>query len=634
LTSSRRVTPDNAPDIASICVRLDGLPLAIELAAARIKLFTPQALLGRLSNRLKILTGGAKDLPARQQTLRGAIEWSYELLSEEEKQLFRRLAVFNGGRTLEAIERVCNSESLQVNDWGWGSLQIDVMDGTQSLLDKSLLVEREGHNKEPRYWMLETIQEYAWEKLRESGEAAVLQREHALYFMALVEEAEPHLTGERQQEWVDRLADEYDNIRAALDWANQQSKLDASNTQTAEEAGEGAAEIGFRIAGALWRFWAVKGLFTEGREHLRRLLELTEAEATAQGHPLSASKSRSRAKALNGVGVLAWRQGDYSSAQSLQTAALELGGEIGDKQIMAFSLNGLGSVAKEQGDSAAARSLYEESLSLRREIGDKRGIAVSLNNLGNVASDQGDSAAARSQYEECLVLMREIGDKRGIANTLINLGDMAMEQGEYTAARSLLVESLVLMRELGDKWGIATSLAGLGGVAIRGAGRVGQGPEGEVERGARLLGAAEGLLQSMGAVLEHEEREPYEWSVQQARSLLGEEAFEKERQEGWAMSIEEATEYALQPAVDEPARAQSVKSGQTGQFGRSDEERLERQERQRQVEEQLHIKIDQERKARQVEAIIGTEYFVDLQARASALLLERKEREASGHGRQ
>jgi predicted ATPase len=658
------ITADNAPDIASICTRLDGLPLAIELAAARIRLFTPQALLGRLSDRLKILTGGAKDLPARQQTMRGALEWSYDLLSEEEKQLFRRLAVFIGGRTLEAIETVCNFD---------GSLQIDVLDGVQSLLDKSLLVEREGSDGQPRYWMLETIQEYAEEKLRESGEAATLQREHALYVMRLAEEVEPHLTGKDQRAWLDRLEDEHDNIRAALEWASAlaQVGVQAAGEEGSDEASNEAGEVGLRIAGAIWRFWHMSGLYTEGRELLHRAIVAWEASGSGgQGGSFSTSTlsdkgaiggagstGRSKAEALNGEGALAYRQGDYTAAHSLLVAAHELGREVGDKQTVANSLNMLGIVTLEQGDHPAARALYEESLALKREIGDTYGIAASLSNLGNVVAEQGDYPAARALYEESLALTREIGDKWGMGASLSNLGAVAFLQGDYPAARALEEESLALKREIGDKSGIAASLsnlgsvvteqgdypaaraleeeslaltreigdtkgtiiclAGLGVVAVRLA--AGSGQDGHVEqleRGVKLLGAVEGILESISGVLDRADRLPYERSVKQARGLLGEGIFKRAWDEGRTMSMEQAIEYAFQLAADEPDRAAS------------DGEGLERQ---RQVDEiqtrkNFNISIDQERKARQVEAITGTDYFQELQARARVLLLERKER--------
>ncbi len=378
------VTNDNAPAVAEICVRLDGLPLAIELAAARTKLFSPQALLDRLSSRLKMLTGGARNVPARQQTIRNMIEWSYDLLNEGEKQLFRRMAVFQGGRTLEGLEAVCNSEALQVE----GQLEVDVLDGVESLVNQSLLQQREGRDGEPRFWMLETIHEYTREKLEESEEGETLQREHAEYYMRLVEEAEPELTGAKQTEWLHRLEEEHDNLRTALRWAK-------------EHNGDGDAhkvEVGLRIAGALWRFWKVRGYLSEGREKLAGMLALPTLPTASTLAPTPAplpqtlrTQSHSphspyslnlfRAKALNGAGVLAYRQGDYISARSLHEESLAIKRELGDKQGIASSLNNLGNVADDQGDYANARSLHEESLAIKRELGDKRGIASSLNNL-------------------------------------------------------------------------------------------------------------------------------------------------------------------------------------------------------------------------------------------------------------
>jgi predicted ATPase/class 3 adenylate cyclase/Tfp pilus assembly protein PilF len=618
------VTNENAPAVAEICVRLDGLPLAIELAAARIKMLPPQALLTRLSSRLKLLTGGSRDLPARQQTLRGAIEWSYDLLNEGEKQLFRRMAVFQGGRTLEGLEAVCNSEALQV----YGQLEIEVFDGAQSLLDKSLLGQREGSNDEPRFWMLETIHEYAREKLEESGEAAALQREHALYFMLMAEEAEPHLTGAQQQEWLERLEDEHDNIRAALRWAIESEEPEK-------------VEMGLRIAGAIWRFWLVRGYISEGREELSGLLERAEAEVTRIAvEGLEARRLGAyRAKALSAAGNLTSMQGDYASARSLLEKSLHLYEEIGDKYGITYLLNSLANKALEQGDYASARLQLEESLHLCREIGDKHGIADALSTLANMAARHGDYtsarslygeglallrefgnkrnialslsclgyvalqqgeyvsarslleeglalqreigdkyqsaytlsslgsvalqqeeyAAARSLYEESLALQGEFGDKYGIAYSLSSLGSVALQQEEYAAARSLYEESLALQREIGNKQGIATSLAGLGGLAVavgRGdradsvsqvenSGRTGSNTPDETGRGVRLLGAGEVLLESMGAVLDATEELAYERAVASARAQLGEEEFERLRQEGQDMSMEQAIEYAL-----------------------------------------------------------------------------------------
>lgn len=434
------LTDENTPVVAEICVRLDGLPLAIELAAARVRLSSPQTLLARLSERLKVLTGGARDLPVRHQTMRGAIAWSYDLLDEGEKQLFRRLAVFHGQRTLEAVEAVCNYDSEYNSE-----PQLDIPDGVQSLLDKSLLQRREGSEGRSRLWMLETLHEYAQEKLEESGECEALKREHALYFMRLAEEAEPELTGNQQAAWLVRLDQEHDNIRAALRWAMENGTTEA-------------VEVGLRMFGATWRFWNIRGHFTEGREQLMDIL--------GRETDLSLPTMRAyRAKALNGAGVLAWSQGDYAAARALHEESLAMRRELGDKQGIAYTLTNLGIVAWSQSDYATARTMHEESLVLKRELGDKLGISYSLNNLGTVTREQGDYAAARALYEESLALRRELGDKLGIAYTLTNMGTVAHLQGDYSYALALHEESLTLKRELGDELGIAYTLNNLGNVA-------------------------------------------------------------------------------------------------------------------------------------------------------------------------
>ena len=572
-----KLTDDNATAVAQICAQLDGLPLAIELAAARVKFLSPQNILTRLKSRLELLTGGPRDMPARQRTLRCALEWSYELLDDEEKRLFRRLAVFRSGGTLEAIEAVCN---------GRGDLQVDVLEGVRSLIDNSLLRKEETANGEPRFIMLETIHEYATEKLEESGEAKQVQGGHSVYFMRLAEEAEPHLKGPEQQEWLDRLEEEHDNLRSALQWAR-------------ESDDEEAVVTGLRLGGALWQFWAVRGYLNEGWAQLSGLLKAAHARSVEANEERGLKERESpiykasRAKALNGAGILADLLGDYVSARSVHEEGLALRRELGDKKGIAASLNNLGSlaqqqgdyvsasalyeeslalkrelgddwsvaislsnlglVAQQQGDYVAARSLYEESLNLARELGDKAGIAISLNNLGLVAHLQGDYTSARSLYEESLALKRELGDKRGAAISLSNLGLVAVEQGDYTPASSRFEESLTLRRELGDKWGIALSLAGLGGVAVAlgsasysRSSAIGEtGEAGEIGRGVRLLGVVEALLESIGAVLEAEDRLPYERAVASARALLGAEEFERLWALGRAMTMEQGIEYAL-----------------------------------------------------------------------------------------
>jgi predicted ATPase/class 3 adenylate cyclase len=425
------LTNANAPAVAEICHRLDGLPLAIELAAARSKLFAPDALLARLSSRLQVLTGGARTLPARQQTIRATIDWSYHLLDQGERALFARLGVFVGGCTFESTEAVCKPA---------GVLSMDVTDGITSLLDKNLLRQVEGSDGEPRFVMLETIREYALERLEASGKTDLLRQWHADYFLALTEAAEPHIIGTEQAAWHNRLEAEHDNLRSALAWSHAASR----------------AELGLRLAGALWRFWRARGYFNEGRDWLARLFAL----------PHSGDVSAwVRGKALLGAGTFANLQGDYTQAGVLLVESLALCRTLDDKQGTAWALNELGAVAYDQGDRGQARALWEESLALFRERNDKRGMAEVLDKLGRVARERGDYGRATALFQESLNLSRELGYDRGAAIVLKSLGNMAWLQGDYGAARALHKDSLALYSELDDKWGLALSLNRLGLVA-------------------------------------------------------------------------------------------------------------------------------------------------------------------------
>ncbi len=486
-----RLTAGNARAVAEICVRLDGLPLAIELAAARVRMLPPPLLLARLSRRLSLLTEGARDAPARQQTMRRTIEWSYDLLDSGEQQLFRRMAPFTGGRSMEALEAVCN--------WD-GRLGIDVFEGVEALLSKNLLRQATGRAGEPRFWMLETIHEYAREKLAESGEAAVLAREHARYFLGLAEEAEPHLTGKEQQEWLARLEDEHENLRAVLVWAGEQATAGNTDGRSAvqatvvqgEEVAE-AAELGLRLGATLYRFWHTKGLYTEGRDHLQKALSVwanvergkepelglesqERAVAADAGRgpaglgdgsppPHHADMVRIKAKALNAAGSLAGWQGDAAAARTALEAALALGQATGDGSSISASLGHLARLAFDAGDYSAARVLFEESLVVQRELGNQWGVANALNGLGIVANEQGDFYASRALFEESLALRWELGDKIGLSTALHNLGFVAKQLSDYATARALYEESLALRRELGDRPGIAMSLHNLGVVA-------------------------------------------------------------------------------------------------------------------------------------------------------------------------
>jgi predicted ATPase len=467
-----QINAQNARAVAEICVRLEGIPLALVLAAARVKALPPPALLAKLGSRLQLLTGGSRDLDIRQQTLRNTIGWSYDLLTAEEQQLFRRMAVFRGGWTLAAAAAVCNVDRA-ASTVAEPAFDLAVLDGITSLVDKSLMYTTENGSGEPRYGMLETIREYAWEQLGESGEAAVLQKAHALYFLDLAERTEPELTGGQQAEGLACLEEEHDNIRAVLRWARDQAAHSGGPVAGGADSAAGAEglAIGLRLAGAIRRFWSVRGYFGEGREQLAALLEL-DAAATAQaarGDPTAAAARDAlrphRARVLDGAGVLALLQGDYGAARALLERGLALFRELGDSAGSAASLGNLGDVARGQGDYTTARALYTESLALFRQLGDNWGIASALGHLGVVARVQGDYDAARALNEQSLALQRELGDKQGVAYSLGNLGIVAQEQGDYTAARALHEESLALRRELGDKRGITLSLGNLGIVA-------------------------------------------------------------------------------------------------------------------------------------------------------------------------
>lgn len=447
------VTNENAPSVAEICHRLDGLPLAIELAAARVKLFAPQAMLGRLESRLKLLTGGARDLPARQQTLRGAIAWSYDLLTQGEQMFFRRISVFVGGCTLEAAEIVCNAggdtaaSSMQ-------ALEIDIVDGVSSLVDKSLLRQQDQEDGEPRFTMLETIREYGLEQLAESGEDEEIRGHHRDYFLQFAEHANLELRGARQKAWLESLEIEHSNLRAALRWA----------------AESGQAEMGLRLAGSLWRFWYVHGHLSEGRAALEAALALAspKSEVKSPESPATESSAKTldsfRARALHGLGRLLTLQGDYETAKSLYEQSLAISRELGDKAGAASALNDLGSVARSRSDYASARSLHEESLAIYQELGPEgvQGIAESRFHLGNAATAVGDYASARSLLEESLTSLRRLEDKRSISLTLMCLGNVALAQSDYASALRCYEENLALSRELGDKWSVANSLVNVG----------------------------------------------------------------------------------------------------------------------------------------------------------------------------
>jgi predicted ATPase/class 3 adenylate cyclase len=499
------VTNENAPAVAEICHRLEGLPLAIELAAARVRVLPPQRMLVELSHRLTFVTGRARDLPTRQRTLRGAIDWSHDLLTGEEQKLFRRLAVFVGGCALEAIESIC----ILADD-------TRVLDTIDSLVGKSLLRQAETHG-EARFAMLETIREYARERLIADGEAEAVQKRHRDYFLALAEKAAPKLLGAEQGGWFERLDREHDNLRSALEWS----------------LSEPGSEGGLRLCSALQRFWWTRGHLSEGREWCARAL----------GVPKTEELMPARAKALTGSGLLAYWQGDYPAARAQHEECLAIWRQRGDRRGIGISLHNLGMVARSQGDYAAAHSMYEESLAITRELGNRWSLAASLMNLGNLAAELGDYRGSRTRLEESLSIFQELGDRVSIATALENLGNGAYEQGELDSARALHVESLTMRRQLGDKLGIVISLERLAAVVAS---------LGSPLRAGRIWGMAERLWVEIGSGLEPKERSQHDQRVAAVRAAVKDDAaFDRAWQEGRAMSLEQAIEYALAEAVED-----------------------------------------------------------------------------------
>ena len=573
-----QVTTVNAAAIAEICIRLDGLPLAIELAAARIKLLSPQALLARLGQRLVVLTSGARDVPERHQTLHNTIAWSYHLLDRHEQQLFRRLSIFIGGCTLEAAEGVCAA-------LGEGDATRSVFDGVSSLIDKSFLRLSEPEGQEPRLLMLETIREYGWECLNGSGEMEETGHAHAAYYLHLAEQIDPHLRSAQQAVWLARLGAEHDNLRAALRWSIDR----------------GEKEMALRLGGALWYFWELRGPWSEGRTFLKQALAASEDVAVAV-----------RAKALGGAGVLMGTQGDFEQAMALGQQSLALFRELGEAPGTALSLYGLGTMAWMRGNLELARSRLVEALALFRELDDPWGITSSLISLASVALERGEYARTHALLEESLALSREQADKRGIANSLLTwawllfwsegafeqarvmleesvalfrevgdkeleplgellLGFVAFLQGEYNRARSQLEEGLALFRTMGSQRGMALGLLFLGLLAFA-QGEVGTArsqleeslalfrrmgnqsmithclasvaivavAQGQLSWGVRLLGTVETMREARGVPRPPVMQGFYEQSLASARAGLGEEAFAAVWTQGRAMTPEQA----------------------------------------------------------------------------------------------
>ncbi len=536
------ITNETAPAVAEICYRLDGLPLAIELAAARIKLLHPRAMLTRMEHRLEFLTGGGRDLPARQQTLRDAIAWSYDLLDEDEQKLFRRLSVFVGGCTVEAVEVVAEDHPSR------GS----ILDRLESLLDKSLIQEVEATNGESRFIMLETLREFGLEQLEASGEQVSIQRRHADYFLSIAEQTEARLESAGQVEWINRMEQEHGNLRAALECS---------------KTAEGTAETCLRLASALGLFWEARGYYSEGRKLLADLL-LTE--------PIR-ERSATRARILARAAELAYRQSDFSATMSLAGESLAIYREVGDRQGIASALIKLGNAATEMGSYAAASGFLEEALKTWRELADKHGMARALISSGWVALRSGKYGLAKRRLIEALALSRDLGDTRNIAFELSGLGEVALRQKDYLRATQLVEESLALRKQLGNKWGVGVSLGILGWIAMReekwdrAMARLCESLEvrreigdqsgsawclerlaavamaqGQTEKATRLFGAGSALRASIRSVIDPADQPAYKSKILSLRRELGKERFKIIWEEGRALALEQAVAYALE----------------------------------------------------------------------------------------
>ncbi len=552
------LTPETAPVVATICARLDGLPLAIELAAARARLLSPSTLLARLEqatgrasaseapaapeSALRLLTRGAHDLPPRHQTLRGAIDWSYDLLDAGEQLLFARLAVFAGGATLGAVEAVCNPE---------GDLTLDPLEGLESLLDKSLVYRAplgvEG--AEPRVAMLETIRAYARERLEARGEGDRTRRAHAEYYLALAEEVDSHPRGSAQQLWLDTLEAEHDNLRAALAWSMRSRE----------------AATALRLVNALGPFWFARGHIIEGGRWTEATLDL--AGATVSSHHAQALYTAARlaqmqgdyqsaralferglimyealgdekglASLINALGMTVHEQGDHAYALTLHARSLALSRALGDTRQVAVTLGYLAVVKQEQGDYANAAPLHEEGVSILRSLGDQKAAAIALGNQALLYREMGDVERAILLNEEVLTLMQDEGDRGGIAITLNNLGELMHERGDDARATELLVRSLMLYRELGMRWGVPYVLEGLATVS-EAAGKPG--------RAARFFGAATALRESLGMSRPPSEAARYDRTIARVEAALGQGPFRTAFAIGRSLSPDEATSEAM-----------------------------------------------------------------------------------------
>ena len=490
------LTEQNAGAVAELCARLDGLPLAIELAAARTKLLPPAALLSRLGNRLELLTGGRRDAPPHQQTLRMTLDWSYDLLDPEAQRLFAQLGVFAGGWTLPSAEAVCSGDS-------------SVLEGLAALVDESLVRQRQTSDGEPRFSMLQIVREYALERLPELGETDDTRRRHLEHFVSFAEEAEPKLADRDQISWFARLEDEHSNLRAALAFA-----LETDDSASA-----------LRLVVGIRRFWQIHGYLAEGRQAFESAL------AAASEEP-----SELRASALNMAGILAGEQGEFEAARARFEAALADARASGSTRVISSALVNLGNLAFFGGELEVARDLYKESIEHFVSLGDTRGQALAKENVGLMALTAGDVPEAVTWLTEALELAREVGDDREIGAASRSLAAAMIELGEGAQATSLLVESLGLARELGEPHGIAVCLDTFAGLAAT---------VGEVERAATLFGASDAARASIGAKRQPDSQILYDRWLARTLAHIDTNAYSIHYERGRALTLDEACALAI-----------------------------------------------------------------------------------------
>ena len=492
------LSEQNAAAVAELCAKLDGLPLAIELAAARAKLLPPAALLARLGNRLELLTGGRRDAPRHQQTLRLTLDWSYDLLDRDLQRLFAQLGVFAGGCTLASAEAVCRIDG-------------SILDGLAGLVDESLLGQRE--RVEPRFTMLQLVRDYALEQLEASGEGDELRRRHLEHFVALAEEAEPGLAGAEQAGWLARIEDEHDNVRAALTYALE----------------SGETELALRLVVGVRRFWQIHGYLAEGRQSLRSALTATEG-----------TRSELRADALNMLGILAGEQGDFDAAQVEFTAAAEEARVVGATRALSSALVNLGNLAFFRGELGAARNLYRESIEHFEALGDLRRQALARQNIGLLSLTADDPAEAVTWLTAARDQAREVGDEREVGGATRCLAAAMVELGNFAEATHLLAESLAIARELGDTHGIAVCLETFAGLSAT---------TGEATRAATLFGASDAARASIGARRQPDDEILYERWLGRTLAALETSTYSKLYEDGRALTLHAACELALAPAT-------------------------------------------------------------------------------------